>query len=970
VKRNLATLSDSFKQDTKALVEAVEDKASGKASGYDAEVEKIGTQLNDASEDALTSLQGVVDAVYNNAESTLQRSGQAVADATTKGLQTMQRLNSTADTIDEFKTKIKEDLPDVQQEVSQSLFEMRDEVDEYDKALKNAQDVLRATITSKDAEATSFARSEVARASETVEGQLSDTLSTVRSRIRKADNQVTAVKGKIGIEHRTTFNFLRTSEENVNQQKIMLDLAKKKMQESVGSAERQLSDLTTQLQAKKQAIRHETQSMLNKLNVKIAKLMQAAGKDAKDGVYMAFERGEEEMYNSKLASEETIEKAANAAKRTLDAQKLQYSKLTDEEKLFQDKFRRLETETHGRDARMETEVAWMNRMDKMLAMEVLFGLRRAEMMKQMSTQSFKAHAQGWLNDLKANDDAQRAQMLSFLHDQGDSLENSVDVINRHTAGATESFETKTAAELAAILADSTELQGETHTFQDWTRSFGKSLLGNAATLQKDVVSNEERVKAEAEAAAGQTMEAAQHMMNMLYTSAESMNGQKQVSTRLVERLQGDIAAMLVKMQSEADKGATSLQGQIGVLADGVPDYASMFQNDTQVASEELNETLAKFSPYILWAKAVMNKTDQQLEGVQLNREQFAERLHNKITSLKGELLNLATDTTSHVDLEMRHVDEVAKDMSADMKGFKTQLTNVSNVEFSATDAEVNNITSKLTQLRSQHDSLMDWYEREKYQWPVFKDHVIKALDGMGVQLSEEELQEKRDRVNMQMDNQRSLMNMNRDIEAQLAGNEQADANMLEHQAGSLADGLKAVMASMAKSAQGAGEDDEAIKAELKAKQEKYAQLSTEMESGTSQLTEVMGQLAAAASEADSLRETLRLPLMMGSEGVKRTQKKYDQLFNRVRYLLSHLGGVSFLQVKDALTSYSLAHRRQERSAADTSKVMRSVAALNDLLNRQNMKLERQNKRLENGIQHANAMPLDHESRMQENTTEC
>ena len=48
---------------------------------------------------------------------------------------------------------------------------------------------------------------------------------------------------------------------------------------------------------------------------------------------------------------------------------------------------------------------------------------------------------------------------------------------------------------------------------------------------------------------------------------------------------------------------------------------------------------------------------------------------------------------------------------------------------------------------------------------------------MGVQLSEEELQEKRDRVNMQMDNQRSLMNMNRDIEAQLAGNEQADANI-------------------------------------------------------------------------------------------------------------------------------------------------------------------------------------------------
>ena len=80
--------------------------------------------------------------------------------------------------------------------------------------------------------------------------------------------------------------------------------------------------------------------------------------------------------------------------------------------------------------------------------------------------------------------------------------------------------------------------------------------------------------------------------------------------------------------------------------------------------------------------------------------------------------------------------------------------------------------------------------------------------------------------------------------------------------------------------------------------------------------------------------------------------------------------MSFLQVKDALTSYSLAHRRQERSAADTSKVMRSVAALNDLLNRQNMKLERQNKRLENGMQHANAMPLDHESRMQENTTEC
>ena len=42
----------------------------------------------------------------------------------------------------------------------------------------------------------------------------------------------------------------------------------------------------------------------------------------------------------------------------------------------------------------------------------------------------------------------------------------------------------------------------------------------------------------------------------------------------------------------------------------------------------------------------------------MNREQFAERLHNKITTLKGELLNLATETTSHVDLEMRHVDEV------------------------------------------------------------------------------------------------------------------------------------------------------------------------------------------------------------------------------------------------------------------------------------------------------------------------
>ena len=46
-----------------------------------------------------------------------------------------------------------------------------------------------------------------------------------------------------------------------------------------------------------------------------------------------------------------------------------------------------------------------------------------------------------------------------------------------------------------------------------------------------------------------------------------------------------------------------------------------------------------------------------------------------------------------------------------------------------------------------------------------------------------------------------------------------------------------------------------------------------------------------------LRETLRLPLMMGSEGVKRTQKKYDQLFNRVRSMFLFLSALGYLLEK-------------------------------------------------------------------------
>ena len=53
----------------------------------------------------------------------------------------------------------------------------------------------------------------------------------------------------------------------------------------------------------------------------------------------------------------------------------------------------------------------------------------------------------------------------------------------------------------------------------------------------------------------------------------------------MERLQGDIAAMLVKMQTEADKGATSLQGQIGILVRRLSSSSSLLFDGSYFLSE-------------------------------------------------------------------------------------------------------------------------------------------------------------------------------------------------------------------------------------------------------------------------------------------------------------------------------------------------------------------------------------------------
>merc|ERR1719443_2006683 len=110
---------------------------------------------------------------------------------------------------------------------------------------------------------------------------------------------------------------------------------------------------------------------------------------------------------------------------------------------------------------MTEETKWMKRMDDALGQEVIFGMRKAEMMEKANVDQFSKKSQGWLADLQDEDRKQRAMMTSFMHGQADAVQNSIDAIDAHVAAATQDYSDKTQQEIDSMRNDAHVLEGET-----------------------------------------------------------------------------------------------------------------------------------------------------------------------------------------------------------------------------------------------------------------------------------------------------------------------------------------------------------------------------------------------------------------------------------------------------------------------------------------------------------------------------
>jgi hypothetical protein len=385
----------------------------------------------------------------------------------------------------------------------------------------------------------------------------------------------------------------------------------------------------------------------------------------------------------------------------------------------------------------------------------------------------------------------------------------------------------------------------------------------------------------------------------------------------------------------------------------MPNFASMFQNDTEDAREEVEEAHQHIKVAENWTKQVIAGFEAKLDEVRSAREDQATQVHDRASEVKKMVVGEADSVVERVESIASQTENLEKDMRRQMGAFRGKLNSLAGVNVQHDAATAEDMGGKLLQLQQNHQRLMDWATTNKHRTASWRDAVEKNLHALGRSISSDDAELSTMRLDQQVGLTNALRSIASGVQGDMAKAGGEEMRAYEHMTSGFGQGIADVMHKKELSAEEEADAEGRADAALERKQAAQQGALSRAEAKQYELDQTVSALNRKSKEALGAMESLELPMKTISSQNQRTDAKFSDVQRRMTELSQ--GGSrasSLLQAQHLRLEPGSLLETSESQEAEIADEIAAVKALNEELYNQNMKLSQQNSRLQDGLQSA------------------
>merc|ERR1719409_815694 len=335
----------------------------------------------------------------------------------------------------------------------------------------------------------------------------------------------------------------------------------------------------------------------------------------------------------------------------------------------------------------------------------------------------------------------------------------------------------------------------------------------------------------------------------LTAASDLMGSAQRLTGGEIMELGERVTESLAHYEGAGEQEASGIADQIGDLLQSMPNFASMFQNDTEDAREEVEEAHQHIKVAENWTKQVIAGFEAKLDEVRSAREEQATQVHDRASEVKKMVVGEADSVVERVENIASQTEELEKDMRRQMGAFRGKLNSLAGVNVQHDAATAEDMGGKLLQLQQNHQRLMDWATTNKHRTASWRDAVEKNLHALGRSITADDAELSTMRLDQQVGLTNALRSIASGVQGDMAKAGGEEMRAYEHMTSGFGQGIADVMHKKELSAEEEADAEERADAALERKQAAQQGALSRAEAKQYELDQTVSALNRKSKEA-------------------------------------------------------------------------------------------------------------------------
>jgi hypothetical protein len=366
----------------------------------------------------------------------------------------------------------------------------------------------------------------------------------------------------------------------------------------------------------------------------------------------------------------------------------------------------------------------------------------------------------------------------------------------------------------------------------------------------------------------------------------------------------------------------------------------MFKADTSDSTSEIQSAHKKIDAASEYTEMVYKKYEEEIERLQEDREDRANKLHGSITEYKKRVITEVEKTVDAIEGMFKDLKNSKGRLEAGLKDFELKLETLNSVSSDHDQKELDELEAGKYTLETQHKRLLSSVSHFFHYDKAYNDEVKAKLKQLGKEVETDEGSEETEEIEQQLAVKDSLGNLKKQIKGQIAKAQESGLKGSSNLAAEMAEGVDSVLAKSKQEKRQREQEEQSARMQQERMAKSEGQLLKEIEKNQEGLEYQAAQVDKEAKEARAkvesgfalMKETAKPDNVKLDERIDDNLYKMQSMASSVGTEQSNAEGSSLLQEQDmsgagASTGLSAAEAQEEAA----------IAALNQELFQENRK---------------------------------